>query len=73
MPYMHYGIVSTLREVPGSYHAGAKALDGLNPALKPLGLSRQDLSAIEAFLHSLTASTNSTLISEARYQDPDNH
>ena len=49
MPYMHYAGFSTLREVLELYHEGAKANDGLYPALKPLGFSRQELSAIEAF------------------------
>ena len=73
MPYMHDGGLTTLRDVLDFYNAGAKPHDGLDPGLKPLGLSGRDLAAIEAFLHSLTSSTISTLIGEARYRDPDNH
>ena len=73
MPYMHDGGFSTLRDVLEFYNAGAVPHDGLHPALKPLGLSSGDLADIEAFLHSLTSSTISTLIGEARYQAPDNH
>ena len=73
MPYMHDGGLTTLRDVLEFYNAGTKPHDGLDPRLKPLGLSGRDLAAIEAFLHSLTSSTISTLIGEARYRDPDNH
>ena len=63
---MHYPGFSTLREGLEFYNEAAKAHDGLDPALKPLGLSRQELSAKETFFHSRTASTISTLIGAAR-------
>ena len=49
MPYMNDGGLTTLRDVLDFYNAGAKPHNGLDPGLKPLGLSRLDLAAIEAF------------------------
>ena len=72
-PYMNNGGLTTLRDGLDFYNAGAKPHNGLDPRLKPLCLSSTDLAAIEAFFHSLTASTISIIIGEARYRDPENH
>ena len=72
-PYMNDGGLTNLRDGLDFYNAGAKPHNGLDPGLKPLGLSSTDLAAIEAFFHSLTTSTISILLGEARYRDPVNH
>ena len=52
-PYMHAGQVSTLAEVLRHYNEAPRAPVG-HSELKPLGLSREELRQLEAFLRTLT-------------------
>ena len=52
-PYMHAGQFATLREVLEHYNRAPAAPAG-HSELKPLGLSEQELSQLEAFLRSLS-------------------
>ena len=53
-PYMHSGQTGTLAEVLEHYNRAPLAMIGHNEA-KPLGLSRQELRHLEAFLNTLAA------------------
>ena len=53
-PYMHKGQMFTLSEVLQHYNEAPFAMIGHNEA-KPLGLSKNELAQLEAFLHSLAA------------------
>ncbi len=52
-PYMHDGSLATLEQVVEFYNAGGGANPYLDPALKPLGLSAEEMSALVAFLKAL--------------------
>ncbi|MDT7833995.1 cytochrome-c peroxidase [Aquabacterium sp. OR-4] len=59
-PYMHQGILTTLRQVLDLYNQGMVAppqrdppLPGPSPLIKPLQLTRPELDDIEAFLRTL--------------------
>ena len=52
-PYMHAGQFASLREVLDHYNRAPAAPAG-HSELKPLGLSEQELSQLEAFLRSLS-------------------
>lgn len=57
-PYMHNGMFKTLREVIAFYNDPEKIVPGgINRdsiLLKPLGLTEEEMSDLEAFLHSVT-------------------
>lgn len=53
-PYMHDGSLATLDEVVRFYDRGAHPNPNLDPAIKPLDLSDEDMAALIAFLRSLT-------------------
>jgi cytochrome c peroxidase len=58
-PYMHDGRHKTLTEVVDHYASGARRADGraatnLDPAIRPLDLTREDKRALLEFLRSLT-------------------
>lgn len=52
-PYMHDGSVATLREVVESYNRGGGQVSGLDPAIKPLGLTPEEVGHLVAFLQAL--------------------
>lgn len=52
-PYMHNGSMKTLEEVVEFYNNGGRANPHLDPAIRPLGLSKDDLRDLVAFLKSL--------------------
>ena len=52
-PYMHDGSLATLRDVVGYYNRGAAAKANLDPAVKPLGLSAEQIDHLVAFLKAL--------------------
>ncbi len=56
-PYMHAGQFQTLREVLDHYNRAPAAPAG-HSELKPLGLSEQELTQLEAFLRSLSGPLN---------------
>ncbi len=67
-PYMHDGSLSTLREVVEFYDDGARPHDGLDPLIRPLGLSDRNIAALVDFLASLTGDNIDELVREARSQ-----
>lgn len=54
-PYMHGGTLATLEEVVSFYNEGGGDHPNKDSALKPLGLSAEEVSALVAFLNSLSA------------------
>lgn len=52
-PYMHDGSLATLREVLRFYNEGGKARANLDVEMRPLRLSEEELTALEAFLGAL--------------------
>lgn len=53
-PYMHDGSLSTLDEVVEFYDRGGNANPNLDPQIKPLHLSKEEKTALTAFLKTLT-------------------
>jgi cytochrome c peroxidase len=55
-PYMHDGSFDTLEQVIDHYAAGGSPADPTqDPLIRPLALSREDRTALVAFLRALTA------------------
>jgi cytochrome c peroxidase len=52
-PYMHNGSLPTLEEVVEFYNRGGGANPNRDPFLKPLGLSKEELKDLVAFLKAL--------------------
>ena len=65
-PYMHDGSLQTLKDVVGFYNEGGVENEALDPRIKPLSLNEQEISALVAFLNSLTGDNVAELIREAR-------
>ncbi|HET9370505.1 MAG TPA: hypothetical protein VFO19_09670 [Vicinamibacterales bacterium] len=53
-PYMHDGSMARLDDVIDFYDGGGRQNPGLDPDIKPLGLSTREKRALLAFLRSLT-------------------
>jgi cytochrome c peroxidase len=53
-PYMHDGSRKTLRDVLNDYNSGGQPHDNADGLMRPLELSKQDISDLIAFLESLT-------------------
>lgn len=53
-PYMHDGRLSTLEDVIQHYNRGGDNVRGQSPHIKPLNLTDDEMSVLEAFLNSLT-------------------
>lgn len=64
-PYMHNGAFSSLREVVEFYNRGGEPNENLDPLIRPLGLSVQEIDALVEFLASLTGGDNQILVSDA--------
>ncbi len=64
-PYMHDGSLSTLHAVVRFYDRGGIANDGLDPLIRPLGLTETQIDELVAFLESLTGDNVDTLVSDA--------
>ena len=62
---MHDGSLATLRDVVLFYNRGGVANEVLDPLIKPLGLSDQEIDDLLAFLKSLTGSNVDILVSDA--------
>ncbi len=58
--------LSTLREVVEHYNVGGVHHEGLDPAIRPLGLEAREVDNLVAFLNSLTADNIDELIQDAR-------
>jgi cytochrome c peroxidase len=68
-PYMHDGSFPTLDSVVAWYDAGAVSHPGLDPRVRPLGLSEGQRADLVAFLQSLTGSDVAVLVRDARSQE----
>lgn len=64
-PYMHHGGLASLRAVVEFYNRGGVANENLDPLIKPLNLSAEEMDALVQFLQSLTGSSISVLVSDA--------
>ena len=53
-PYMHDGRLKSLEEVMNHYNMGGNPGFNVNPNVRNLNLSKQDISDVIAFLHTLT-------------------
>lgn len=53
-PYMHNGMYATLKEVVEHYNRGGDVKENLDPNMKPLNLTEQEITDIVAFMRSLT-------------------
>lgn len=71
-PYMHDGSISTLRGVVEHYDRGGHPHDGLDPAIRPLGLEQEEIDDLVAFLESLTSSGLDELVADARSEEVGN-
>jgi len=65
-PYMHDGSLRTLEDVVRFYDRGGVPHDGLDPRIRPLGLSDAEVAALVAFLESLTSPHIAELVADAR-------
>jgi cytochrome c peroxidase len=63
---MHDGSLATLQEVVAFYNRGGYPHDNLDPLIKPLGLSGEEMDALVVFLHSLTGNNLRDLVEDAR-------
>lgn len=64
-PYMHDGSLATLRRVVAFYNAGGVPNELLDPRIRPLDLSSQEVSDLVAFLESLTGDNADLLALDA--------
>lgn len=64
-PYMHNGAFGSLMEVVSFYNEGGIPNPQLDPLIRPLGLTRQEMADIVAFLESLTGDNVETLVRDA--------
>lgn len=64
-PYMHNGFFQTLRQVIEFYNRGGIANENLDPLIKPLHLTAQEMDELEAFLNALTGDNVRELVSDA--------
>lgn len=65
-PYMHDGSLPTLVDVVRFYDRGGHRHPGLDPRIRPLGLSDAEIADLVALLESLTGDNVAVLIEEAR-------
>jgi len=64
-PYMHNGVFGTLKDVVSFYNKGGIPNPGLDPSIRPLGLTDDEMADIIAFLQSLTGDNVETLVRDA--------
>lgn len=64
-PYMHNGIMQTLREVVEFYNQGGVPNELLSPLIRPLNLMDTEIDDLIAFLNSLTGKNVSVLVADA--------
>ena len=65
-PYMHDGSLSSLAEVVDFYDGGGVPNEGLDPRIRPLGLTPDQKNDLVAFLGSLNGSNLDALAADAR-------
>lgn len=71
-PYMHDGSIATLEGVIRLYDRGSFPHEGLDPLLRPLGLSEAEVAELVAFLESLTSGDVEELVDDARSEEVGN-
>lgn len=64
-PYMHDGSLPTLKEVISFYNKGGVPSELLDPLIRPLNLSAEEIQDLENFLHSLTGDNIDKILSDA--------
>lgn len=64
-PYMHDGSLSTLKEVIEFYNRGGAENELLDPLVRPLDLSREEIGQLLSFLHTLTGDNVDRLVADA--------
>lgn len=64
-PYMHNGVLATLKDVLEFYNKGGEPNENLDPLIKPLGLSEAEINALVEFLQALTGDNIETLVLDA--------
>jgi cytochrome c peroxidase len=64
-PYMHNGSLETLQQVVEFYNRGGIPNENLDPLIKPLNLTTQEMDELTAFLKSLTGDNVKELVSDA--------
>lgn len=67
-PYMHDGSMTTLEQVVNFYNQGGIANETLDPLIRPLKLTDEEIKYLVTFLKSLTGSNVKQLISDAYAQ-----
>jgi cytochrome c peroxidase len=65
-PYMHDGSLRTLEDVVRFYVRGGIRHDGLDPLIRPLDLTDDEVSALVEFLQGLTSADVDVLVEDAR-------
>ena len=64
-PYMHDGSIATLREIVQFYNRGGVENELLDPLIKPLHLTGEEVEALVALLQALTGGNVAELVSDA--------
>lgn len=64
-PYMHNGSLQTLADVVRFYNQGGYANPGLDPRIRPLGLTDAEIQDLIAFLDALTGDDVEMLVADA--------
>jgi len=64
-PYMHNGSLSTLENVVRFYNQGGVSNELLDPLIKPLDLTENEITELVEFLKALTGSNVNILVSDA--------
>jgi cytochrome c peroxidase len=63
-PYMHNGSLQTLQQVVEFYNQGGVANENLDPLIKPLTLSAEEMADLTAFLQTLTGDNIKELVAD---------
>ena len=63
-PYMHNGSLQTLEQVVEFYNRGGVANENLDPLIKPLNLSAEEMTELTAFLRALTGDNIKELVAD---------
>ena len=65
-PYMHDGSLRSLEAVVRFYDRGGAPHDGLDPLIRPLELTHEEIASLVAFLRSLTGGNVDEFKADAR-------
>jgi cytochrome c peroxidase len=64
-PYMHNGTFETLQQVVEFYDRGGIVNENLDPLIKPLNLTKREITDLTSFLESLTGDNVNELVADA--------